>query len=121
MVWLAYGMRLVSGALMQVRPELEEAARSVGASRGQVTRHVTLPLVPTGLLASWLLVFMIFEREYSTGVYLLGLGTEVIGSLLVSLWATGAADTVATLSLINVVLVAIGLALALRFGVKLHD
>ena len=51
---------------MQVRPELEEAARSVGASRGQVTRHVTLPLVPTGLLASWLLVFMIFEREYSS-------------------------------------------------------
>ncbi len=120
-VWLAYGMRLVSGALLQVGPELEEAARSVGASRGQVTRDVTLPLVRHGLLASWLLVFMIFEREYSTGVYLLGPGTEVIGSLLVSLWATGAADTVAALSLVNVVLVAIGLTVALRFGVKLHD
>jgi iron(III) transport system permease protein len=45
----------------------------------------------------------------------------VIGSLLVSLWATGAADTVAALSLINVVLVAIGLTVALRFGVKLHE
>jgi len=64
---------------------------------------------------------MIFEREYSTGVYLLGPGTEVIGSLLVSLWGTGAADTVAALSLINVLLVGIGLAVALRFGVNLHD
>ena len=120
-VWLAYGMRLVSGALLQVGPELEEAARSVGARRSQVTRDVTLPLVRHSLLASWLLVFMIFEREYATGVYLLGPGTEVIGALLVSLWATGAADTVAALSLINVLLVAIGLTVALRFGVKLHD
>jgi iron(III) transport system permease protein len=120
-VWLAYGMRLVSSSLLQVGPELEEAARSAGATRGQISRHVTLPLIRYGLLASWLLVFMIFEREYSTGVYLLGPGTEVIGSLLVSLWATGAADIVAALSLINVVLVAVGLVIALRFGVKLHD
>ncbi|MDQ2926641.1 MAG: iron ABC transporter permease, partial [Pseudomonadota bacterium] len=120
-VWLAYGMRLVSSSLLQVGPELEEAGRSVGASRGQVSRDITLPLIRYGLLASWLLVFMIFEREYSTGVYLLGPGTEVIGSLLVSLWGTGGADMVAALSLINVVLVGVGLAVALRFGVKLHD
>ncbi len=120
-VWLAYGMRLVSSSLLQVGPELEEAARSAGATPGQVSRHVTLPLIRYGLLASWLLVFMIFEREYSTGVYLLGPGTEVIGSLLVSLWGTGGADMVAALSLINVVLVGVGLAVALRFGVKLHD
>ena len=120
-VWLAYGMRLVSSSLLQVGPELEEAARSAGASRGQASRDVTLPLIRYGLLASWLLVFMIFEREYSTGVYLLGPGTEVIGSLLVSLWGTGAAEMVAALSLINVVLVAVGLTVALRFGVKLHD
>jgi len=120
-VWLAYGMRLVSSSLLQVGPELEEAARSAGASRGRVSRDVTLPLIRYGLLASWLLVFMIFEREYSTGVYLLGPGTEVIGSLLVSLWGTGAAESVAALTFINVVLVAIGLTVALRFGVKLHD
>jgi iron(III) transport system permease protein len=53
-------------------PELEEAARTVGASARPDLAHVTLPLIRYGLLASWLLVFMIFEREYSTGVYLLG-------------------------------------------------
>jgi iron(III) transport system permease protein len=120
-VWLAYGMRLISSALLQVGPELEEAARSAGATQGQVSRHVTLPLIRFGLLASWLLVFMIFEREYSTGVYLLSPGTEVIGALIVSLWSGGAIDLVAALSLINVLLVGIGLAIALRFGVKLHD
>lgn len=120
-VWLAYGMRLISTALLQVGPELEEAARAVGASRGQVTRDVTVPLVKYGLLGAWLMVFLIFEREYSTGVYLLSPGTEVIGAMLVSLWGTGSTDLVAALSFINISLVAIGLGVALRFGVKLHN
>ncbi|HWH42273.1 MAG TPA: iron ABC transporter permease [Usitatibacter sp.] len=120
-VWLAYGMRLISSALMQVSPELEEAGRSVGASRGRVSRDITLPLIRYGLLGSWLLVFMIFEREYSTAVYLLSPGTEVIGAQLVSLWQGGAIDLVAALSLINVILVGVGLGVALRFGVRLRD
>ena len=120
-VWLAYGMRLISTALLQVGPELEEAARAVGAKRGQVTRDVTLPLVKYGLLGAWLMVFLIFEREYSTGVYLLTPGTEVIGAMIVSLWASGSTDLVAALSFINISLVAIGLGIALRFGVKLHN
>jgi iron(III) transport system permease protein len=120
-VWLAYGMRLISSSLLQVSAELEEAGRSVGASRGRVSIDITLPLIRYGLLGSWLLVFMIFEREYSTAVYLLAPGTEVIGAQLVSLWQGGAIDLVAALSLINVVLVAVGLGIALRFGVKLRD
>lgn len=120
-VWMAYGMRLISTALLQVGPELEEAARAVGANRGQVVRQVTLPLVRYGLLGSWLMIFLIFEREYSTGVYLLSPGTEVIGAMLVSLWAGGSTELVAALSFINITLVAVGLGIALRFGVRLHD
>lgn len=119
-VWMAYGLRLISSTLLQVGPELEEAARTAGARPSQVTRHITVPLAKFGLISSWLLMFLIFEREYSTGVYLLTPGTETIGSMLVSLWATGAIDIVAALSFINIVLVVIGLGIALRFGVKLR-
>lgn len=119
-VWMAYGLRLISSTLLQVGPELEEAARSAGAKPSQVTRQITIPLAKFGLISSWLLMFLIFEREYSTGVYLLTPGTETIGSMLVSLWATGAIDIVAALSFINIVLVVVGLAIALRFGVKLR-
>ncbi len=51
-VWMAYGLRLISSTLLQVGPELEEAARSTGASRGQITRHVTVPLSRYGLIGS---------------------------------------------------------------------
>jgi iron(III) transport system permease protein len=119
-VWLAYGMRLISGTLLQVGPELEEAARVSGANDLRVKRDVTIPLIKYGMLASWLLIFLIFVREYSTGIYLLGPGTEVIGSLLVSLWGTGAIDLVSALSVVNVVMIGVGLAVAIRLGVRLH-
>src|SRR5439155_22233110 len=102
-------------------PEMQEAALTVGASRSRITRDVTLPLIKFGLLGSWLLVFLIFVREYSTGVYLLAPGTEVIGSLIVSLWATGAIDTVSALSVSNILLVGVGLAAALRLGVRVNE
>ena len=119
-VWFAYGMRLISSTLLQVGPELEETGRVVGASEMRVKRDVTLPLIRYGILASWLLVFLIFVREYSTGIYLLGPGTEVIGSLLVSLWGTGAVDLVSALSVVNVIMIGVGLAVAMRLGVRLH-
>lgn len=119
-VWFAYGLRMISGTLMQIAPELEEAGRSVGATQGRVARDVTVPLARNGLFAAWLLIFLIFAREYSTGVYLLGPGTEVIGSLMVSLWGTGAIDLVSALAVINTLIIVAGLALAIRFGVRLN-
>ena len=120
LVWLAYGLRLIQSALLQVGPELEEATRVTGASTGRAMRDVTVPLIRHGLLAAWLLILLIFVREYSTAVYLLGPGTEVIGSLVVSRWGSGAVDLVTCLSCINVAMVSVGLLVALRLGVKLH-
>jgi len=118
LVWMAYGMRLVSASLLQIAPELEEAGRVAGASPGRVSRDVTVPLIRAGLIGCWLLLFVTFVREYSTGVYLLSPGTEVIGSLLVSLWATGGVDLVVALSTVNIVMVGAGLLLMAVFGRK---
>ncbi len=119
LVWLAVGTRLVAGALRRVGRELEEVARTIGANDSRVRRDVTVPLIRHGVLASWLVVFLIFVQEYSTGIYLLGPGTEMIGPLLVSLWGAGAADLVSALSVVNLVMTGIGLALAVRLGVRL--
>jgi iron(III) transport system permease protein len=118
-VWLAFGLRIISATLSQIAPELEQAARVTGAPPGRALRDVTLPLIRFGLVSSWLLCFMIFVREYSTGVYLQGPGTEVLGPLIVSLFGGGSLELVAALSVVNVGLVAAGLALALRLGVRI--
>jgi iron(III) transport system permease protein len=85
-----------------------------------VSFDVTLPLVRNGILSGWVLIFLIFVREYSTGVYLLAPGTEVIGSLLVSLWGKGAMDLVSALSVVNVGMIGAGLLIANRLGLRLH-
>ena len=73
-VWLAYGMRLVSARCCRSAPSSRKPRAASARAAVSVSRDVTLPLIRYGMLASWLLVFMIFEREYSTGVYLLGSG-----------------------------------------------
>lgn len=120
-VGLSYGLRMIQGTLMQVSPELEESARTVGAGLARTWREVTIPLVRPGLIGAWMLIGIVFLREYATGVYLMTSGTEVVGSLIVSLLASGDLATIAALSLISVCLTGIGLAVAIRFGARVHD
>jgi iron(III) transport system permease protein len=119
-VWLGYGTQLVSSALGKVDRQLEDVARTMGATEGRVKRDITLPLMRDGLLTGWLLIFLLFVRDYSTGIYLLEPGNEVIGPLLVSLWGSGAIDLVSALSVINVVVIGVGFFLAVRLRVHLH-
>lgn len=117
-VWMPYGVRLLTATLMQISKDLEEAARMTGASPLKAFQSITLPLLQSGLLSAWLLLFMQFVREYSTGVYLLTPGTEVMGSLIVSLWATGAVDSIAALSTLQIGIIGVVYLLANRLGVK---
>jgi iron(III) transport system permease protein len=120
-VGLSYGLRLLQGTLLQVSPELEESARTTGATVGRTWRDVVIPIIRPGLAGAWALIMIIFLREYATGVYLMSAGTEVIGSLMVSLLQTGAMDMIAALAFISIVLTAVGLTLALRLGARIHD
>jgi iron(III) transport system permease protein len=111
---------MISGTLTQVSPELEEAARTIGASPTRVIWNITVPLVRTGIVTSWFLIFLTFCREYSTAVYLMTPRNEVVGSVIVSLWNNGDLDLISALCVINVIFLLIGLATAQLLGVRLH-
>ena len=119
LVWLPFGLRLVTNSFSQIGKELEEAASVAGARQARVVRDVILPLSKHGLAAAWLLTFLLFVREYSTGIYLLAPGSEVMGAMLVNLWTAGNIDVVSALSVINTAAIAVGIAIALRAGVRL--
>lgn len=117
-VYTPYGVRLLTAALLQVGREMEEAARVAGASPARAFLNGTLPLLRGGLLTAWFLLFIHFVREYSTGVYLLTSGTEVIGAQIVALWGTGAVEIIAALATIQVIIVSLVFLLASRIGVR---
>jgi putative spermidine/putrescine transport system permease protein len=52
------------GVIRSINPSLEEAARSLGASRWRAFRSVTLPLTMPGLLAGMVLVFALASSSY---------------------------------------------------------
>ncbi len=119
LVWLPFGLRLVSNSFSQVGKELEEAAYVTGAGPWRVAKDIILPLAKGGLMAAWLLAFLLYSREYSTGIFLMGQGNEVMGTLLVSLWNGGNIDLAATLSVVNTAVIGLGIAIALKLGVRL--
>jgi iron(III) transport system permease protein len=70
---------------LAVNPELEQSARSSGATWLQTMRYVLLPLLRPALIASWLMLFVIFIRELGATILLYAQGTETISVALVIL------------------------------------
>lgn len=76
-------IRVVGSAWSQLDPRLEQAAMVLGASRTQVTRKVTLPLLRPSVLAAALLVFLFDFTSF--GVILI-LGGPAFETLEVSIY-----------------------------------
>ena len=72
MVSLVFAVWISSAAFKGIPPELEEAARSLGASRFRTFFQITLPLAAPGLLASAVFVFLTSLDEF-TGTFFIGL------------------------------------------------
>ncbi len=72
MVCLVFAVWISSAAFKSIPPELEEAARSVGASGLRTFFRITLPLAMPGLLASAVFVFLTSLDEF-TGTFFIGL------------------------------------------------
>jgi len=68
---LVFAVWIATAAFSAVDPELESAARSVGASRVRAFFDITLPLALPGVLASAIFVFLISMDEF-TGTYFVG-------------------------------------------------
>ncbi|MGH6763700.1 MAG: ABC transporter permease [Phyllobacterium sp.] len=68
---LVYAVWIATAAFSAIDRELEEAARSMGASALRTFRDVTLPIAAPGLLASAIFVFLESLDEF-TGTYFVG-------------------------------------------------
>jgi ABC-type spermidine/putrescine transport system permease subunit II len=72
LVGLVFGVWITNATFKSIPPYMEEAARSVGASRFQAFYRITLPLAAPGLLASAVFVFITSLDEF-TGTFFVGL------------------------------------------------
>lgn len=120
--YLPFGARTMSGMMVQLHPDLEEAGATSGAGRIAVLARVTLPLVWPAIAAVWIWVLAHALRELSTALLLQGRDNVVIPTLLWDTWSGGEPNRTAAgglwLTLLLTVMLVVWHALARRAGVE---
>lgn len=87
--YLPIGLRTVSGGMLQIGSELEEASRTAGAPWLATFRRVMLPLLKPSLMAAWVLLFMIFFRELPMSLLLSARGNPVLSVVMFDYYQSG--------------------------------
>ena len=76
------GAKAVTPVLLAIHPEMDESSRVCGASVWTTLRRIVIPLLWSGMMAGWLMLFIIFVKEINTSVLLVSPGNEVTGFAL---------------------------------------
>jgi iron(III) transport system permease protein len=102
-------------AMATVHPDLEDAARLLGANRLRALSDVTVPLLGAGLVSAWLLVFLPSLRELSSSILLFTTRSRVVSVVIYTLYEEGAWEAVSSLGILLLLLTLVVVALAQRF------
>ncbi|MGE0723104.1 MAG: ABC transporter permease [Alphaproteobacteria bacterium] len=101
-----------SAAMRSINPEMEDAVRILGGGRLLAIRKVVAPLLKSGLVGAWLLVFIPATRELSAAIFLYGPDTRTMAVMLFDLSEEGNFERLAALGWLllgaSIVIVAIG-------------
>jgi iron(III) transport system permease protein len=103
-----------AAAMAAVGPELEEAARIVGAPRVMTVRRIVAPLLKRALLGTWLLVFIPAARELSTALFVVGPRTRVLSILMLDLNEEGNFEILAAAGCILLIVMVATAAVGMR-------
>lgn len=104
--FLAVALNAVESSLARIRPSLDEAARSLGASRAGLLARVHVPLLSGGIVSGLLLVFVDVMKELPATIVLRPFNFETLATQVYILAADERLAEAATPSLI---IVAVGL------------
>ena len=110
-LFLSYSVRAMSVAMIQVHPDLEDAAKLSGAPPWRIALRVFGPLLMPTLVGIWIYVAMLSVRFISLPLILSqGGNNEVLGVMIWSLWDNG---NISSVGAIGIMLMTVMFALAL--------
>jgi iron(III) transport system permease protein len=98
--YMPYGMRYTYSGVLQIHPELEQAAGVSGATTSTTLRRVVVPLLWPAIASGWLFIFLICAKEMSLPLLLAGPDSQTISVAMFDLWSNGQGGEVAALGLI---------------------
>lgn len=99
-MFLPQAERSATAAFDQVGNELSEASRVFGASQFRTFWKILLPLMLSGLVAGWIIVFVQMAGELTASALLSGASNPVIGLVLLDLWENGSFPQLAAMAMV---------------------
>lgn len=102
LVYVAFGTRVTNSAMIQIHPELEEAARMGGGGSLALMLRIVLPLMRPALAYGWLWMALLAFRELTVTNTLAGRSGTTLAVVTYSLFAAGNWGQAACLALIMV-------------------
>jgi putative spermidine/putrescine transport system permease protein len=110
-------IRMVSAAVQQLNPVLQDCSLSLGASHWYTLRHITLPLIRRGIFAGCFVAFLSSFDHVPVSLFLSDARTEVLPIKLWQILEASLDVRVAAVSGVIVIVTLVGLLLAERlFG-----
>lgn len=95
--YVPYGLRYAQLGVIQIHPELEEAAAISGARQGAAFFRILLPLLVPAMISCWLFVFLIAVRAVSLMLLLVGPDSQIVAVTLFDFWNNGQIGELAAL------------------------
>ncbi|KQV06445.1 hypothetical protein ASC63_03095 [Leifsonia sp. Root112D2] len=75
---IVHGVRATTNSLRQTSPQLDEAARLLGAGLARRMRTIQFPLMSAGMRSAWVLVFIYAVNEVTASVLLATQNSETV-------------------------------------------
>jgi putrescine transport system permease protein len=112
---MAYATVVVQARLLELNPQLEEAAMDLGAKPHQVFWLVTLPMIGQSLAAAWLLTFTLSLDDVVLSNFLSGPGATTMPLVIFSRARLGLSPSINAVATLIVVVVSVGVIAASYF------
>ena len=97
---LPYMVLVMSGIFAAYDPQVEDQARSLGASPGQVFRHITLPAILPGIIVGAMFTFLVSWSQYILTLVIGGGRVQTLPLLLFQFATSGRNDITGAIGMI---------------------
>jgi iron(III) transport system permease protein len=114
---VSFATRIINNSLVQIHPELEEAALAGGLRVLQVMRKILVPLLKPALVYAWLWMALLCYRELTmASVLVTSQGNVTLPMIVWGLWLGGSLNQAAAANLVILAFMLPAVLLYLTFG-----
>lgn len=117
-LYLPYTVQYVTSSFTQMNENMIQAGRIFGGSPSYVFRRITLPMISRGIVAGWMMIFIIAFRELVTASLIAPPNTLVVSTYINREFEQGSVSLGMAMAVICVLITTTALMLLNYFGRK---